>query len=65
MKITKFYLNRASYIAEDDYGNRIDVNVDYWENRFETSKRNRKLENFAAKLLRRKHRVNFIKKLIE
>lgn len=63
MRTTKFYLNKASYIAEDNFGNKIDIDIDYWENSFKISRSDRDLENFARKLLKKKHRVNFIDKL--
>jgi len=63
-KITEYYLNRASYIAIDDKGKRIDINIDYWGNGFKISRKNQDLEKFAAKLLKKKHKVNFAYKMV-
>lgn len=65
MKITKFYLNKASYIAEDNKGDSINLNIDYWGNKFKISQKNKELETFAKKLLNKKHRVNFVYKMVE
>ncbi|MCX6705852.1 MAG: hypothetical protein NTV24_01975 [Candidatus Woesebacteria bacterium] len=65
VKITEFYLNKASYIAVDEFGNKIDVNIDYWQNKFGISVKNRELENFVKKLLKKKHKVNFAYKMLE
>ncbi len=65
MKITEFYLNKASYIAIDEEGKNIHVDIDYWGGRFKVSHRNKKLEEFANKLLRKKHRVNFVHKMVK
>jgi len=62
-KITKYYLNKASYIAIDAQGKRIDITIDYWHGTFTVSKRNKQLERYAAKLIKKKHKVNFIHKL--
>lgn len=64
-KIIKYYLNKASYIAVDKNGNKIAVDIDYWENKFGISRKNKKLENFAKKLLKEKSRVNFAYKMLE
>lgn len=64
MKITKFYLNRASYVAFNESGEKFIVSVDYWNNRLSISKSNLELENYARKLLKNKHRVNFVYKMI-
>ena len=64
-KITKFYLNKASYIAIDAQGNNIDLDVDYWESKFEVSQKNQELEKYAVRLLKKKHRVNFVSKIHE
>ena len=63
MKIKEYYLNKASYIAIDENGNRIDLNIDYWNNEFKIGRKNDSLENFAKKLLKKKHRVNFVHKM--
>jgi hypothetical protein len=65
MKITKFYLNRASYIAKDDNGNKIVLDINYWGNTFRISSKNSDLEKYAQKLLKKKHKVNFVNKMIE
>ena len=62
-KITQYYLNKASYIAIDENGQKIDINIDYWEGKFKVSKNNQVLREYAAKLLKKKHRVNYIDKL--
>jgi hypothetical protein len=64
-RITQFYLNKASYIAMDEQGNKIDLEVDYWDSFFNVSQNNKELEKYAAKLLGKKHRVNFIEKMYE
>ncbi|KKU09118.1 MAG: hypothetical protein UX13_C0049G0011 [Candidatus Woesebacteria bacterium GW2011_GWB1_45_5] len=63
MKITKFYLNKASYIAVDENGGQIHVEIDYWDGKFRLSRENRRLEKFASRLLKKKHRVNFVHKM--
>lgn len=65
MKISKFYLNKASYKAEDNSGNVIFLEIDYWSNNFNISERNRQIEDLARGLLKRKHRVNFARKLLK
>ncbi|MBI5151316.1 MAG: hypothetical protein HZA34_01950 [Candidatus Pacebacteria bacterium] len=64
-KITLFYLNKAKYIAIDEQGNSIDLEVNYWDSTFRVSKHNEELEAYAAKLLTKKHRVNFVHKMHE
>lgn len=64
-KITQFYLGNAQYIAIDEAGNPIDLEVNYWERSFSVSQHNQELEAYAAKLLAKKHRVNFIHKMHE
>jgi hypothetical protein len=64
-KITGFYLNKASYIAVDEDGSTIDLQVDYWERGFSLSQQNLELEAYATKLLRKKHKVNFLHKMHE
>ncbi len=63
MKIKEYYLNKAKYIAIDESGKRIDIEIDYWENKFKISPKNQSLENFVKKLLKKKHRVNFVSKM--
>ena len=65
MKITKFYLDKASYKAEDVLGNKILVDIDYWKNNFRISMPNKSLETFVKKLLNKKHKVNFVHKMLE
>jgi len=65
MKISKFYIDKAKYRAEDDSGNVFLVEIDYWKNRFKASKSNKELEDIAKDLLRRKHKVNFASKLLK
>ena len=62
-KITQFYLNKATYIAIDERGNSIDLEVNYWDSTFKLSQKNKDLEAYAAKLLMMKHRVNFVHKM--
>lgn len=62
-KITKYYLNKASYIAIDNNGKRFYVVVDYWNGKFNVNQRNQELENYVESLLKKKHRVNFAYKL--
>ncbi|HKC04317.1 MAG TPA: hypothetical protein VKC54_00375 [Patescibacteria group bacterium] len=65
MKIKEYYLNKASYIAIDENGKRIDIDIDYWKNNFRISKKNVNLETFAKRLLKKKHKVNFVHKMLE
>lgn len=65
MKITKYFIDKARYRAEDEAGNIIWLDVNYWENNFRISERNLELESFAKKLLIKKHKVNFVEKLLE
>lgn len=58
MKISKYYIDNAKYRAEDDSGNVIWLEVDYWNNAYKLSQDNLDLSNFAKKLLNQKHRVN-------
>ncbi len=64
-KIKEYYLNKASYIAVDDSGKRFDVEVNYWGNSYKISQKNSDLEIFVKKILKRKHKVNFVHKMIE
>jgi hypothetical protein len=65
MQIKEYYLNKASYIAIDKDGQRIDININYWDNTFKINRKNLDLERFARKLLAKKHRVNFVYKMSE
>jgi hypothetical protein len=65
MKIKEYYLNKASYIAIDETGKKIDVEIDYWNGKYKVSKKNKDLEKFAGKLVKKKHRVNFVHKMLE
>lgn len=62
-KISEFYLNKASYIALDSSGNKIMIEIDYWNGTFKVNKRNQELEKYGASLLKKKHKVNFVYKL--
>lgn len=64
-KIKEYYLNKASYIAIDENGKRIDIEIDYWGNKYGISENNKDLLRFAGKLLKKKHRVNFVHKMLE
>jgi hypothetical protein len=63
--IKQFYLNKAKYIAIDEQGNSIDLEVDYWKSTFKVSRHNQELEEYASKLLNKKHRINFVHKMHE
>lgn len=65
MRITKFYINNARYKAIDESGGIIWIDVDYWNDKFEVSKNNKILEESAKSFLKRKHRVNFVDKLVK
>lgn len=58
MKISEYYIDKAKYKAIDEGGNLIWLEVDYWNNKFKLSKANSELENFAKRLLLKKHKVN-------
>lgn len=58
MTITKYYIDRAKYRAEDESGNVIWLEVDYWNNKYNLSTENSELSKFAKGLLDKKHRVN-------
>ena len=58
MKISKYYIDKAKYRAEDENGNVIWLEVDYWNNKFKLSKDSIELSDFAESLLNKKHRVN-------
>lgn len=65
MKIKEYYLNKASYIAIDESGKRIDIDIDYWGGNFKISQKNEQLETFAKKLLTKKHKVNLVHKMLK
>lgn len=64
-KIEKFYLDKAKYEAIDNLGNEIFFEIDYWNNIFKLSRKNLDLELYAKRLLKNKHRINFIHKMLE
>lgn len=63
MKITKYYIDKAKYRAEDEKGEVVWLEINYWENSFKVSKKNLELEKFAKKLLIKKHRINLVHKM--
>ena len=63
MTISKYYIDRAKYRAEDENGNVIWLEVDYWNNKYKVSSDNKVLNNFAKTLLNKKHRVNLVQKI--
>ncbi len=63
MKISKYYIDKAKYRAEDENGNIIWLEVDYWNNKYKVSSDNKILNDFAKTLLNRKHRVNLVQKI--
>ena len=65
MTITKYYIDRAKYRAEDENGNVIWLEVDYWNNKYKVSSDNKIINDFAKTLLNRKHRVNLVDKVIQ
>lgn len=62
-KITKFYLNKASYIVGNDV--RTDqLIVDYKNNEFKyKGKLDKEISEIAKNLLKRKHGINFADKI--
>lgn len=64
-KITKFYIDKAKYRAEDNFGNITWVEINYWKNNFKMSKPDKKLRQVAKNLLEQKYRVNFASKLLK
>lgn len=58
MKISKYYIDKAKYRAEDENGNVIWLEVDYWNNKYNLSTDSQELSKFAQNLLNKKHRVN-------
>ena len=65
MKISKYYIDNAKYKAIDEKGNVIWLEVDYWNNKYKLSGKNKILNNFAKTLLNKKHRVNLVDKVIQ
>ena len=65
MKIKEYYLNKASYVAIDESGKEIHINIDYWNGSYTVDPQNKDLEQFADKLVKKKHRVNFVHKMTE
>jgi hypothetical protein len=65
MTITKFYLDRARYKAVDHLGRVIEVDIDYWKGSYRVSKKDCILERTARDMLGRKHKVNFVHKLLK
>lgn len=63
--ITKYFIDKARYRAVDENGDVIWLDINYWDNKFELSKANRELFNFAKKLLGKKHKVNLVHKMVE
>lgn len=63
--ITKYYIDHAVYKAEDEHGNVYHLEVDYWNNNYKLSGKNKILNNFAKTLLNKKHRVNLVDKVIQ
>jgi hypothetical protein len=56
--IKKYYIDKAKYRAEDENGNLIWLEVDYWNNKYNLSSKNDELSEFAKSLLSKKHKVN-------
>lgn len=65
MKIKKYYIEKARYRAEDEKGQIIWLDIDYWNNNFKLSQDNLDLSVFAKKLLNKKHRKNLVYKMLE
>jgi len=65
MKITKFFLDKATYKAIDDLGQEVRVEIDYWNNSFKLSNDSIELARTAEDMLKRKHKVNFVDKLLK
>ena len=65
MKITKFFLDKATYKAIDNLGREIRVEIDYWNNNFKLSDDSKELVRTAEDMLKRKHKVNFVDKLLK
>jgi hypothetical protein len=64
-KLKSFFVDKAQYFSEDENGRKIILNIDYWNGTYTLSRKNAKVEDFAKKLLRSKHRVNFVSKLVQ
>lgn len=58
MKIAKFFLDKATYKVISSKGE-INMEIDYWNNKFKLSAPDKKLEKIAKHLLSKKHRINF------
>lgn len=65
MTITKYYIDSARYRAEDKDGRTIWLDIDYWNNKFKLSSKNIDLSNFAKKLLKEKHKINLVHKMLQ
>lgn len=63
MKIKSFYVDKAEYFSEDIDGQKTVLTINYWEGTYKLSRKNDQIEKFARKLLKNKHRVNFVYKL--
>ncbi|KKP47986.1 MAG: hypothetical protein UR39_C0002G0089 [Candidatus Woesebacteria bacterium GW2011_GWA1_33_30] len=63
--IKKYFIYKARYKAVDETGMIIWLNIDYWNNKFGLSVSNIDLENFARKLLKKKHKVNLVHKMLQ
>lgn len=61
--IKEYYLDVARYKAVNYSGETIWLEIDYWNNNFKISSKNKILENLAKRLLKDKHKVNFSQKL--
>lgn len=67
--IDKFYLGTATYYVLDSDGNKIQLRVDYWDNKIKINnltviseqivKMRDKVKAIGKSLLDRKHKVNF------
>ena len=65
MKITKFFLDKATYKIVGYTGQEVSMKIDYWNNTYVLSGQSDKLENVARNMLKKKHRVNFAWKFQE
>lgn len=63
--ITKYFIDNAKYRAEDENGNIIWLKINYWDGNYEICQKNEDLEEFAKKLLNKKHKVNLVHKMLE
>ena len=62
-KIKFFYIDKARYIAIEEQGKKIVLEVDYWNNKFKLTGESKIIEIFAKDLLLRKHRVNLVERI--